>query len=501
MVSLFWTVPYAINIRLGGIASDSTLVASDILARCFAIVILIAINAFFVAAEFSIVAVRRSRINQLVHEGDIQAKTVQGLQQELDRLLSTTQFGITLSSLALGWISETTMAGVVEAWLRRWPLSDGTLTVVAHSFSVPLTFLAIAYLQIVFGELFPKSLALFYPERVARLLGPTSLTISRLFNPFIWVLKQSTRGLLRLVGINYSTQSWSNEVTPKELQLIIATSTAVTGLQEDERELLTNVFEFGGAQVEEVMVPRTSIDAISETASLQAVLEEVARSGHDYYPVTGESLDDIRGLLRFKDLAVALANDKLSPESSIQDWIQAAWFVSEGTPIREVLQRMQKFHLAMMMVREDESEGTAGLVTLTDLVNELLGHDDEPPISMPGPLIQEQDNHTFLIQAQTDLDLVNEQLVVELPITDEYQTLGGFVLCQLQKLPAQGEVCFYENLKLTVESVDGPRLTHIKVEFVEVNVSNSSEPADGVMPQAALESPHQGETEEDSSRP
>jgi CBS domain containing-hemolysin-like protein len=467
MISLLWTAPSLTNIRLGTVA-EPTLATSDILSRCFAIAILIAINAFFVAAEFSIVSVRRSRINQLVQEGDMQARTVQGLQRELDRLLSTTQFGITLSSLALGWISETTMAGVVAVWLRRWPLSDQTLILMAHSLSVPIAFLAIAYLQIVLGELFPKSLALIYPERVARLLGPTSLTIARLFSPFIWVLKQSTRGLLKIVGINYSTQSWSDDVTPQELQLIIATSSAVTGLKEDERELLTNVFEFGGAQVEEVMVPRTSIDAIPETASLQAVLEEVARSGHDYYPVMGESLDDIRGMLRFKDLATALANHQISPESPIQDWIQAAWFVSEGTPVRKVLQRMQKFHLAMMMVREDESEGTAGLVTLTDLVNELLGNDDEP-VSMPGPLIQEQDNHTFLIQAQTDLDLVNEQLAVELPITDEYQTLGGFVLCQLQKLPTQGEVYFYENLKFTVTAIEGPRLTHVKVEFVDAD--------------------------------
>jgi CBS domain containing-hemolysin-like protein len=465
MVSLLLDCRFSIMGGFGVV--QVALAGSEIFSRCVAIAILIAINAFFVAAEFSIVAVRRSRINQLVQEGDAQAKTVQGLQRELDRLLSTTQLGITLSSLALGWIGEKTMATVVMVWLQRWPLSNGTLAVVAHSLAVPIAFIAIAYLQIVLGELFPKSLALIYPERLARLLGPTSLSIARLFNPFIWVLKQSTRYLLRIVGIRYTNQSWVNDVTPEELQMIIATSTAVTGLEEGERELLTNVFEFGESQVEEVMVPRTSIDAIPATASLKTVLEEVARSGHDYYPVIGESLDDIRGMLRFKNLATALANDQISPESSIQEWIQAAWFVPEGTPVREVLQRMQKFHLAMMMVREDESDGTAGLVTLTDLVNELLGNDDEPPLSMPGPLIQEQDNHTFLIQAQTDLDLVNEQLAIELPITDEYQTLGGFVLYQLQKIPVQGEHCFYENLELTVAAVEGPRLALIKVEIIE----------------------------------
>lgn len=443
---------------------------AEVGSRLFAIAALIAINAFFVTAEFAIVAVRRSRINQLVQEGDAQAKLVQRLQQDIARLLSTTQLGITLSSLALGWIGENTVAVLIISGFQQSSLPSSTRGFIAHSLAVPMAFVAIAYLQIVFGELCPKAVALLYSEKLARLLGPTSLTIARLFNPLIWVLNQSTRCLLRVVGIRYSDQDWYHQVTPEELQLMIATSTESTGLEADERELLTNVFEFADVLVEEVMIPRTSIDALEESATFQMFLEEMARSGHDYYPVIGESLDDIRGIVRFKELAVALATGELQNDTAIKAWVQTAWFVPEGTPINEVLQLMQKYHLDIVMVREEEVNGTAGMVTLNDLVNEIIGRDDAAS-STPTAHIQELDNHTFVVQAQTDLDEVNEYLGIELPIIDDYQTLGGFLLFQLQKLPVQGEVYQLHDLEFTIVSTDGPRLDHIQIQKLELGTN------------------------------
>ncbi|PSN75805.1 hypothetical protein C8B47_30630, partial [filamentous cyanobacterium CCP4] len=163
-----------------------------IASRLLAVLMLIGINAFFVAAEFSMVSVRRSRISQLVSEGDVQAKTVQQLQRSLDRLLSTTQLGITLSSLALGWVGEGTMAVTLAFWISQTPLSPAQSEALAHALAIPVAFFLVAYLQIVLGELCPKSVAMLYPEQVARFLGPPSLTIARLFNPFIWILNQST---------------------------------------------------------------------------------------------------------------------------------------------------------------------------------------------------------------------------------------------------------------------------------------------------------------------
>ncbi|QUY42467.1 hemolysin family protein [Acaryochloris marina] len=441
----------------------------EIGSRLLAIAALIIINGFFVTAEFSIVAVRRSRINQLVQEGDTQAKLVQQLQQDIARLLSTTQIGITLSSLALGWIGEHTVAVLIISWLRQSALSNSTQVFIAHTLAIPTAFLVIAYLQIVLGELCPKALALLYSEELARFLGPTSLTIARLFNPLIWILNQSTRCLLGMAGIEYSDRDWYHQVTPEELQLMIATSTESTGLEADERELLTNVFEFADVLVEEVMIPRTRIDALEESVTFQMLLEEVARSGHNYYPVIGESLDDIRGIVRFKELAVAFAKGDLQNDTSIKAWVQTAWFVPEGTLINEVLQLMQKYHLDIVMVREEEVNGTAGLVTLNDLVHEIIGGDDAAGHDSTPP-IQELDNHTFIVQAQTDLDEVNENLGLELPIVDDYQTLGGFLLFQLQKLPLPGEVHHLYNLEFTIISTDGPRLDQIQIHKLELGI-------------------------------
>lgn len=452
----------------------SGLRAPDILLRILSVVVLIAINAFFVTAEFSMVSVRRSRINQLVEEGDAPARSVQNLQHNIDRLLSTTQIGITLSSLALGWIGENTVAVVVALWIQQWPLPPGMVNLLAHSIAVPIAFMAIAYLQIVLGELFPKSVALLYSEHLARLLGPLSLVIARLFNPFIWVLNQSTRWLLRLGGIQYTSQGWwYNQLTPEELQLIIATSTETSGLEEDERELLTNVFEFGEVTAGEVMVPRTNIDAVADESSFQGLVNQVAASGHSRFPVIGESLDDIRGIIYFKDLAKPLAEGKLLPQSPIKSWAQAARFVPESTLLSELLPFMQKRSLSMIMV-VDEFGGTAGLVTLKDLTAEIIGETPEP-MSTEEPAIRVLDTQTFVVQAQTDIEEVNERLQLNLPLVDEYQTLGGFVLYQLQRIPTQGEMFYYENLEFTVTAAAGPRLRQIQIHRLGTSDQNSPE--------------------------
>ncbi|MGA7938037.1 MAG: hemolysin family protein, partial [Kovacikia sp.] len=350
---------------------------SDSFLRVLSVFLLITINAFFVAAEFSIVSVRRSRINQLVDAGDTQAKTVQSLQQSIDRLLSTTQLGITLSSLALGWIGESAMAVLVADWISQLPIAENNRRAIAHSFSIPVTFFLTAYLQIVLGELCPKSVALLYSEQLARVLAAPSQAIARLFNPFIWILNQSTRLLLRLGGIQAPEQGWYDQVTPEELQRIITTTSESTGLEAEERQLLRNVFEFGDVSAGEVMIPRTSVAAITSNATFQALLVEVASSGHSRYPVIGESLDDVRGIIHFKELAEPLAQGTLSLENLIQAWVRPARFVPEYMLLSELLPLMQRSRQPMVMV-VDEYGGTAGLVTIEDLVSEILGNTAEP---------------------------------------------------------------------------------------------------------------------------
>jgi CBS domain containing-hemolysin-like protein len=434
---------------------------TDVGLRLLSVLLLILINAFFVTAEFSIVTVRRSRIHQLVMSGDIQAIAVESLQRNIDRLLSTTQLGITLSSLALGWIGESSIAVVIRWWMKSWPLPANINNFVVHSLSIPIAFFLIAYLQIVLGELCPKSVAMLYSEQLARFLGPAIRAIVRFFRPFIWILNQSTSYLLRLFGIEYTGQSWRPPVTPEELQLIISTERESTGLQMAERELLNNIFEFGDVTAQDVMIPRNGIIALSKDATFQNLLEQMISTGHSRYPIIGESLDDIRGIVYFRDLAKPLADNKLYLETQIQPWMRPARFVPEHTPLSELLPMMQQEKPAMVIV-VDEFGGTVGLVTIHDVIAEIIGNAGQPS-SNEDLLIEMQDQQTFLVQAQINLEDLNEVLLLNLPLTKQYQTLAGFLLYQLQKMPIKGEIFCYNNIEFTVISVDGPRLHQIQV--------------------------------------
>ncbi|WP_228054685.1 hemolysin family protein [Gloeocapsopsis crepidinum] len=448
----------------------SPLFISDIWLRLLSVLLLIAINAFFVTAEFSMVSVRRSRIHQLVEAGDAPAITLQALQHSIDRLLSTTQLGITLSSLALGWIGESTMAVLVATGLTQLPLSDVMRIRVAHSLSIPLAFFLVAYLQIVLGELCPKSVALLYSERLARLLALPVKAIARFFTPFIWILNQSTRLLLRVVGIQYTGQAWLPPVTSEELQLIIATERESTGLEAEERELLNNIFEFGDVTAEEIMVPRTGIVALPEDATFQTLLKEMATTGHSRYPIIGKSLDDVRGIVHFKELAKPLVLGKLSLDTKINPWLHPARFVPEYMPLSELLPLMQRSHLPIVIV-VNEFGGTVGLITIQDLVAQIIGNTSELATT-DELLVQNLDEQTFLVQAQMNLEELNELLKLDLPLRDDYQTLGGFLLYQLQKVPAIGETLHYQNLEFTVTLAQGPRLQHIRIRRLQPTFTN-----------------------------
>jgi len=424
------------------------------------VLLLIAINAFFVTAEFSIVSVRRSRISQLVHDGDIQAQTVQSLQRSIDRLLSTTQLGITLSSLALGWVGEKTIAVSVMALTHNLHLSDSLIEKIGHSIALPLAFILLAYLQIVLGELCPKSVALMYPEKLSRFFGPPSLVIARIFRPFVAILNLSTRLLLKLIGVDYSGAGWYEKVTSEELQLIIATERE-SGLEAEQRKLLKNVFEFRDDIAEEVMIPRTDIKFLSLDTTFSEFLQTMVEYGYSGYPVIGDSLDDIQGVIHYKKLSEPLAKEELDYESTLESWLEPVSFIPESTSLNELLPSMQR-SMQKMVIVIDEFGGTSGLITLHDLIAEIVGDQGNDP-DTGIEAIQQLDENTFLVSAQINLEEVNEQLELTLPLADNYNTLGGFLLEQWQKIPHQGEKLQYEDLGFTVTVADSNRLYQILI--------------------------------------
>ncbi|ESA34830.1 cbs domain-containing protein [Leptolyngbya sp. Heron Island J] len=439
------------------LVSDSELPisAAGVMVRLLTIGALIILNAFFVAAEFSIVSVRRSRINQLASVGDIQAQTVQSLQRSIDRLLPTTQIGITLASLALGWIGEDTLALLLHGWLRQLPIPT---SVVSHGIALMIAFWSLAYLQIVLGELVPKSLALSYSEQTSRLLGPVSLTVARLFSPVVWVLNCSTQGLLKLVGLQEQRQA-DGQLTSDELQMIISTPTAVLDLDQEEREILNNVFETRDFTVEDIMVPRTQIVALDDTATWQDLLNIVVETGYSQFPLIGDSLDNISGILDFKSMAQPMAQGQLTFTTPVSTWMKAARVVPTDLPLSDLLSRMQQLNHSMMIVVDDYG-GTAGLVTWADVTAELIG--DEDGIA-PGDIVY-LDDQSVLLPAQMEIDIVNKQFALSLPTTEDYQTLAGFVIHALQKIPEAGEQLHYsDDLMFTVKTVKGPKLEQIQI--------------------------------------
>jgi CBS domain containing-hemolysin-like protein len=415
---------------------------------------LIAIDAFFVIAEFSILSVRRSRIAQLVAAGDDRAKQVQDLQRGIERLLSTTQVGISLSSLALGWIGERAVAQIFAQSLENIPL--------AHSLAIPVTFILLAYLQIVFGELIPKSIALIYAEQIARFLGAPSIAIARIFSPLIWVLDRSTKLCLRLVGIKDRYED-RDRVSFKELQAIVSTARDSSGLAIEQREVLTKVLEFADTIATDVMVPSSQIITVPQTASCQTLLIKIATNGYSRYPVIDTSLNKIVGVVSFKDLVPLLAQGKAAGQISIEKWIQKIEFVAESTPVSVVLKQMQASDTHMTIV-VDEFGNTAGLITRQDAIEEMIGM--KVTSDRQTPLLQKLLDGTFLVQAQINLEDLNAQLNLDLPLADDYQTLAGFLLDKMRHFPQDGESLEYGNWHFTVVSTVGPRIDRVRVRQI-----------------------------------
>ena len=446
------------------------------MASLLAIFALIAINAFFVTAEFSIVSVRRSRIQQLVLEGDAQAKTVQNLQRDINRLLSTTQIGITLSCLALGWISEKIVSSVVVKLLAPFGPALLKNNSFIHSLAILTVFLLVAYLQIVLGELGPKSLALKYSEGLARTFGPLSLSISKLLAPFVWLLNHSTELLLSAFGIQFSDEELFGQVTTKELQLIVEAGATQSEEQEEDRQLLRNFFEFGEVTVKELMVPRTNVESFPIDGTYEEFMAQISTSPHDTYPIVNHSLDDVRGILRVRDLSGAIANQKIHSDSPIAPWIQRAEFVNEDTSIQDALELMLKGDHKILMVVEEDVGGTAGLIHIADILAIIVNNPDEHEDEINQDIVPLSEM-SYSIQGQTSIEDVNEELGLNLPMNDDYQTLGGYVLYLLQKVPEEND-CFESNqIEYTILALDGPRIERImlrRLPHLNVEVSQSS---------------------------
>ncbi|HZF66591.1 MAG TPA: hemolysin family protein [Gemmatirosa sp.] len=429
--------------------------------RLGAVFVLVLLNGFFVAAEFALVAARRSRIDQMVAEGDAKARTVQHAQHELDRYISGTQLGITLASLALGWIGEPALASLVDRGIAAAGFgpraAPGLVSVAAHSgAAIAVAFAIITFLHIVLGELAPKSLALAAPEAVSRHIARPLIWFSKVGSPFIAVLNGSANWLLRRFNVRPVGEG-EHVHSPEELRLIVMQARAHGTLDESDSAMLAGVFDFHEKRAVDVMRPRTDVSAL-DVESTEAEVWQVLRSErYSRYPVYRETLDDVVGVFLAKDLWLREPDD-VRP-FHLLDYVREPLYVPSTRPAERVLDdlRRTRAHLAVVL---DEYGGTAGIITMEDLVEEVIG-DINDEYDQREREAFEQDGVLELAGAMSLVDVRSDY---HLPIPEgDWTTLGGYTFSAIGRLPRVGDRAAFPGGELEVVAMDARRVAAVRV--------------------------------------
>ena len=419
--------------------------------------LLVLVNAFFVAAEFAIVKVRASQIELLVQSGSRTAKMGQYLISHLDASLSTIQLGITLASLGLGWIGEPIVAKLILEIMHLVGLeADPDL---AHSIALPVAFILLTFLLIVFGELAPKALAIQHSQSTTLAVAFPLWFFYRIFSPAIVALNWTANQVLRLFGLRPAGEA-EHYHSGEELRFLLEQGREGGTIEQEEHELIENVFEFGETTVREIMVPRTTIAAIEVTSSRSDLVNLLVEGGYSRIPVYEDSLDNIIGVVHAKDLITLMEHRDLI---ILRDLLRPAFFVPETKPIDDLLREFQrrKVHIAMVV---DEFGSTAGLVTMEDILEELVGeiqdeHDSE------NHDIEKVSNQTYIINAALSIADVNDHIdEFELPEGSDYTSVGGFINKWLGRIPEVNEMFEYDTLRMTVLKTDNHHVTQVKIE-------------------------------------
>ena len=427
---------------------------SSVLLGLAAVVVLVLANAFFVAAEFALVGARRTRLDEMARAGDGKARLARRAVQSLDRFISSTQLGITLASLGLGWIGEPALAHVIEGAFRWLPAVAAT--VATHTAASIIAFMIITVLHIILGELMPKALALLYPEVVSGWVAAPLMGFSWVMALPIAILNGTANRLLRLLHINPPGEH-ERLHSPEEIRILVEQSTEGGTMLQGDARLLEGVFEFSEKTAQEVMTPRTQIVALEAERTVEEAADEVAAAGRSRYPVYTESLDEIVGVVHAKDILAAL---RARPGQPVRSVMRPPLFVPGTREVEDVLADMKrlKTHLAVVL---DEYGGTAGLVTMEDLLEEIVGpiYDEYDPQDKAAPA-----GGAPQLDGAMPITDFNGEYEASLDDTD-YTTIGGYVFGQLGRLPRVGDRVPAGAHLLEVTEMDGRRVKSLRVHI------------------------------------
>jgi len=441
-----------------------------VLLRVLLVVFLVAANAFFAAAEFALVSVRDTRIQQLIDARRIGARIVQRLHRNLNEVVNGVQLGVTIVSLTLGWIGEPMVAHFVEgfSFVHRVPHA----LIYAHTIAIVIAFGLITCMHVILGELVPKALALQRAEQVALAVAAPMEVFLTLTRPVIFLMSKAANSVLRAFGLKKVRQGPVH--SPDEVKLIVSASRELGQIAPAQEEMVHHALDLENLTVREVMVPRPDIFSLPGDLSLQEALEKVVEEQHSRVPVYDPKSgpEHIIGVLYAKDLMrwarLRLAMPALQPfstrssEAKISQIMHDALVVPETKPLAELLEefRERKRHMAIVV---DEFGSTAGLITVEDVLEQLVG-EIEDEFDVASSVVQLDEAKTLLLDGTLGIRDLETRFDLLLPRDAGFETLAGFVLSRLQKIPEVGDSCYYGGRKFTVEEMDGRRIARVRLE-------------------------------------
>jgi len=439
----------------------------------FLTTLLVLLNAFFVAAEFAIVKVRSSQLDLKAKQGSSRAKIAQHIHENLDAYLSASQLGITLASLALGWIGESVVA---EMMMKAVHFFGGDLPeATAHKIAIPVAFTLITILHIVLGEQAPKSFAIRYPLETTLLLSYPLRIFYIVFRPFIWFLNGLSNIVLKLLGMNRTAEDQDIH-SEEELRLLLTESEEGGAIKQSEHELIQNVFEFDDRIVRNIMVPRTVISALDVDLSPQQMLGKVIDEGYSRMPVYRDSLDNVIGVLYTKDLLKLMKQDKLD-KASIEGVLRPAHFIPMSKRVNDLLREFQRLHIQMAIVIS-EYGGTAGLVTMEDIIEELVGeirdeYDEEKPV------VEKKSETEYIVNALAAINDINEHLPIALPPSQHYETVSGLMNYLFGRIPAVNEKKEFGGYEFTILKRFRHSVESVRMLVLDPNYDPETVPTEG----------------------